>query len=120
MLFSPASKLHMATCLKERFEDRRIRIPAGNTTLRADLHAVRKIAGPTGQVRLMAEETADGHADRFWALALMASAAAGERRTYEFEAADTRPSHSDTGDYLHMGQAGDGHGAAPGGDVMQW
>lgn len=120
VLFSPASKLHMATCLKERFEDRRIRIPAGNAVLRSDLHSVRKIAGPTGQVRLMAEETADGHADRFWALALMASAAADGHRSYEFESADTRPSHSGTGDYLHMGQAGDGHGAAPGGDVMQW
>ncbi len=77
ILFSQASKLHMATCLKERFEDRTIRIPAGNAALRSDLHSVRKIAGPTGQIRLLAEETEDGHADRFWALALMAAAAAG-------------------------------------------
>ena len=75
VLFSQASKLHMATCLKERFEDRKIRIPAGNAVLRSDLHSVQKVAGPTGQVRLLAEETKDGHADRFWALALMASAA---------------------------------------------
>ena len=76
VLFSPSAKLDMATHLKERFEDRKIRIPQGDSVLRADLHSVQKIAGPTGQVRLLAEETEDGHADRFWALALMASAAA--------------------------------------------
>ena len=77
VLFSPAAKLHMATCLKELFEDRKIRIPQGDAKLRADLHSVQKTVGPTGQVRLLAEETDDGHADRFWAAALMASGAAG-------------------------------------------
>ncbi len=76
VIFSAASKLHMATCLKERFEDRKIRIPQGDAKIRADLHSVQKVVGPTGQVRLLADDSDDGHADRFWAAALMASAAA--------------------------------------------
>ncbi len=90
VLFSPASKLDMATSLKERFEERRIRIPAGDSVLRADLHSVRKIAGPTGQVRLLADETDDGHADRFWAFALMAGAASSGSGPVEGLAGDAR------------------------------
>lgn len=78
--FSQATKLDMATALKERFEDRTIRIPAGDTVLRSDLHSVRKVAGMGGNVRLLADETVDGHADRFWAAALMAGAASDGRR----------------------------------------
>ncbi|MCX8016330.1 MAG: terminase family protein [Rhodocyclaceae bacterium] len=77
VLFSPARKLGMATALKEAMEDRRLRLPAGNAALRADLHSVQRVAGPTGAPRLVAERSEQGHADRFWALAL-ACAAAGE------------------------------------------
>lgn len=77
VLFSPARKLDMATALKEAMEDRRLRLPAGNAALRADLHSVQRVAGPTGAPRLVAERSENGHADRFWALAL-ACAAAGE------------------------------------------
>ena len=87
VIFSAAAKLHMATCLKERFEDRKIRIPQGDDVLRADLHSVQKVVGPTGQVRLLADETDDGHADRFWAAALMAAAAATGPVEYGYTAA---------------------------------
>ena len=87
VMFSETAKLHMATCLKERFEDRKIHIPQGDAVLRSDLHSVQKIAGPTGQVRLLADETDDGHADRFWAAALMASAAATGPVEYGYTAA---------------------------------
>ena len=48
VLFSQARKLDMATALKEAMEDRRLRLPAGNAALRADLHSVQRVAGPTG------------------------------------------------------------------------
>lgn len=76
VLFTGPSKLIMATQIKERFEDRRLRIPMGDVKLRADLHKVRKVTGPTGAPRFVAERDED-HADRFWAKALAVNAAAG-------------------------------------------
>jgi len=75
VLFTPAAKLEMATNMKEAMEDRRLRIPAGNPALRADLHAVRRVAGATGIPRLVADRDENGHADRFWAIALGVTAA---------------------------------------------
>ena len=76
VLFTQSAKLDMATRLKEAMEDRRLAIPMGNSQLRADLHSVQRIAGPTGIPRLVAERQGGSHADRFWALALAVSAAA--------------------------------------------
>jgi len=76
VLFTQASKLVMATQGKERFEDRRLRIPMGDVPYRADLHKLRKISGPTGAPRFVAERDED-HADRTWALFLAINAAAG-------------------------------------------
>lgn len=92
VLFTPAAKLFMATALKERFEERKIRIPEGDPVLRADLHSVQKVAGPTGQVRLLADETEDGHADRFWAAALMAGTADTGNVEYAYTPAPARRS----------------------------
>ena len=89
VLFSPAAKLDMATRLKERFEDRTIRIPI-RQELRADLHSVKREAGPTGIPRLIAEREGGSHADRFWALALAASAAASAVPIMEFESTGIR------------------------------
>ncbi len=61
---SAPRKLDVATALREVLEDRRLRIPADDE-LRRDLHSVRAEAGAT-----------DGHADRFWAIALACAAAA--------------------------------------------
>ncbi|WP_333827715.1 terminase large subunit domain-containing protein [Pararhodobacter sp.] len=80
VLFTSAARLDLATALKERFEDRTMRIPAGDVTLRADLHSIKSQVGLTGQRRLIADGDTDGHADRFWAGALAASAA---RLTYQ-------------------------------------
>ncbi len=79
VLFTGPRKLDLATALKERFEDRTIRVPSGDPVLRADLHAVRKTVGPTGSPRLAADGETDGHADRFWAAALACAAAAESR-----------------------------------------
>lgn len=76
VLFTSSSKLIMATQGKERFEDRSVRISAGDVPLRSDLHKLRKISGPTGVPRFVAERD-DDHADRTWAAFLGVNAAAG-------------------------------------------
>jgi len=88
VLFNPSRKLDMATALKQRFEDRAIRIPA-SPVLRADLHSVKREEGATGAPRLVAERQGGSHADRFWSLALAAASASnGERLVIApFEAA---------------------------------
>jgi len=92
VLFTSGNKLDMATILKERMQDRRLRLPAGDVNLRADLHAIRSNVGPTGIRRLVADGESDGHADRFWAAALATTAAAGDRVPMEFRAGGRRAS----------------------------
>lgn len=75
VLFTGPSKLIMATAGKERFEDRTVRISEGDVALRSDLHKLRKVAGPTGAPRFVAERD-DDHADRTWAAFLGINAAA--------------------------------------------
>lgn len=84
VLFSAAAKLDLATGLKEGMQDRRIRLPAGDVTLRSDLHAIKKQVGVTGVPRLIADGETDGHADRFWALALAASAGQAPYQPYAY------------------------------------
>lgn len=67
VLFTGPNKLTMATRGKECFQDRRIRIPQGDDALRADLHKLKKILGPTGTPRFEADSDSAGHADRTWA-----------------------------------------------------
>jgi phage FluMu gp28-like protein len=76
VLFSAAAKLDLATALKEALQDRKARLPAGDVTLRADLHSIKSQVGLTGIRRLVADSDSDGHADRFWAGALAVSAGA--------------------------------------------
>lgn len=75
VIFTSNNKLTLATRGKEMFEDRRLRIPLGDKTLRADLHKLTKVTGPTGAPRFVADSDAAGHADRTWAgfLAINAS-----------------------------------------------
>ena len=108
--FTQATKLDMATALKERFEDRKIRIPSGDPVLRSDLHSVRKVAGVGGNVRLLADETIDGHADRFWAAALMAGAASDGRPEYAYTPGHGPTAHRPVDRYAVMGQARFGRG----------
>ena len=84
VLFSTATKLDLATALKEAMEERRARIPAGDVVLRADLHAIQSQVGITGQRRLVADGDTDGHADRFWAGALAVGAARSTYQPYEY------------------------------------
>lgn len=77
VLFTAPNKLTLATGGKEAFEDRRIRIPLGDRDLRADLHKLQKISGPTGTPRFVADSDSAGHADRTWAGFLAVNAASG-------------------------------------------
>jgi phage FluMu gp28-like protein len=84
VLFSGASKLELATDLKEAMQDRKARIPAGDVKLRADLHAIKSQVGVTGTRRLIADGETDGHADRFWAGALAVSAGSTSYQPYAY------------------------------------
>ncbi len=91
VLFTSAARLDMATTLKERMQDRRLRIPEGDPVLRADLHAIRSRVGPTGIRRLISDGETDGHADRFWAAALAVSVADGGEGVIEYRSTGPRP-----------------------------
>jgi len=74
VVFSAKVKEAMAYPMRGRFEDRRIRIPF-DQKIRSDLRQVTKQVTSSGNIRFTAERTPDGHADRFWALALAIEAA---------------------------------------------
>jgi phage FluMu gp28-like protein len=64
----------LASRLLQRFQDRTIRIPVSGA-LKDDLLGVRRVDLAGGGVRLETVRTAAGHADRFWAAALLCRAA---------------------------------------------
>lgn len=72
--FTPAVKEALAYPVRGKMEDRRLRIPY-QPEIRADLRSVTKQVTAAGNIRFTAERTSDGHADRFWALALALHAA---------------------------------------------
>lgn len=77
VLLTGPTRLDVATSLRDVFEDARIRVGTDRAT-RDDVRSMRRAAGATGAPRLYAEDhESDGHADRFWALALGAAAASG-------------------------------------------
>ena len=75
VLFTAGNKLILATSGKQAFEDRAVRIPAGDPAIRADLHKLKKVSGPTGSPRFVAESDATGHADYAWSCFLAINAA---------------------------------------------
>ncbi len=83
--FTPEVKADLAQRLRLSFEDRKVRIPPDDRALREDLHAVRRVVTPSGNVRYDAERSERGHADRFWALALALHAAETRRGPVEYK-----------------------------------
>src|SRR4051812_18178868 len=71
--FTPAVKEELAYGLRADFEDRRLRI-VSDEKLRSDILGIKKQVTTSGHIRF-AGESADGHCDRFWALALRQQAA---------------------------------------------
>lgn len=77
--FNGSVKEEMAYQLLTAFEDREIKIPY-EQALREDLHSVRKLVTTSGSIRFDVEASeTDGHADRFWALALANHAASSNK-----------------------------------------
>lgn len=74
--FTPKTKEALAYPVRGGMEDRRVRIPY-DPDIRADLRSVTKLTTAAGNIRFTAERTPDGHADRFWSLALAVHAAEG-------------------------------------------
>lgn len=78
--FSAPVKSELAMPIRRLFEDKLVRIPADDL-VREDLHSIRKIVTTAGNVRLDADRSeTDGHADRFWSLALAYHAADDNKR----------------------------------------
>jgi len=90
VLFNMATKLALATTGKESFQDKRIRIPRGDRSLRDDLHKLKRVASATGAPRFLADSDSDGHADRTWACFLALNAAITPTFTIEFESIGKR------------------------------
>jgi phage FluMu gp28-like protein len=78
VVFNSVNRLNIATNSKQKFQDRKVRIPAGDPVLRADLHKLKRVVGDTGAPRLVAERDGDGHADRTWAAFLGIAGASPE------------------------------------------
>src|SRR5580693_4883318 len=72
--FTAQLKERLAPMVKMAFEERTVRIP-DNREVRADINSVKRFVTMAGNVRFDAEHTDRGHADRFWALAMVVSAA---------------------------------------------
>lgn len=75
--FTPRVKEALAYPVRGNMEDKRLRIPF-DSAIRADLRAVTKVTTDAGNIRFTAERGTNGHADRFWALALALHAAQTE------------------------------------------
>ena len=70
VLLTGPNRLDLALGLATAFQLGRIRIPAADPVLRADLMAIKKVGSEeSGSVRIVNDGTI--HADRFWAAALM-------------------------------------------------
>lgn len=81
--FTQPVKEELAYPVRSAFEDRSVRIPNDNF-IRADLRAVKKETTAAGNIRFTADRGKNGHADRFWALALALHAGATPAGTIHF------------------------------------
>ncbi len=75
LTFTSAVKEQLAYPVRAAFESKTVRIP-DDPVIRADLRAIKKVATAAGHIRFAADRGKNGHADRFWALALALHAAA--------------------------------------------
>ncbi|MEM9424287.1 MAG: terminase, partial [Spirochaetota bacterium] len=85
ILFNTATKLDLANNLRRNFEEKSLRIEAGNKILRDDLHSLKRTTTSAGNVRFVADRNENGHADRAWALALALHAGQSEHQPFEYE-----------------------------------
>lgn len=74
IMFTNKTKEELAYTVRTHFENKTVYIPKKHE-IREDLHSVRRITTSANNIRFDADHTDDGHADRFWALALALHAA---------------------------------------------
>ena len=96
VLFTPPSKLALASRLRESFEGRTVRIPRGDQDLRDELHSLQRVQSPTGAPRFVADRTDAGHADRAWALALALHAASTPYQPYDYRPVSAKSGRTTT------------------------
>ena len=88
--FTPRTKETLAYPVRAAMQDRRVRIPH-DPHIRADLRSITKQTSTSGNIRFTAERNADGHADRFWALALAMHAASSPSAPIAYISSGARP-----------------------------
>lgn len=98
--FSGQVKEALAYPLRGALEDRKVRIPE-DPKIRADLRKVQKVTTAAGNIRFVAEATPDGHADRFWALALALHAGSTPSAPIEHMSGGPRDSAQDNSAFIH-------------------
>ena len=121
VIFTSAAKHMLAITGKEKFEDRELRIPLGDRDLRADLHKLKKMDGPTGIPRFVAESDEAGHADRAWAIFLGLYAAKDGAQVIDYQSTGTRSSLATTpdGDFSQARFTDIGFGTVSGGTDLR-
>lgn len=108
--FTPKVKEALAYPVRGRMQDRTLRIPY-DANIRADLRSVTKQTTAAGNIRFTAERTADGHADRFWALALAVHAGSSPSAPIEFQSTGRREfAGAGVGEFTAEGFGGFGGG----------
>lgn len=80
IVFNSKIKEEMAFALRKRFEDKTLFIPS-SPEIAEDIHSVKKIITRANNVRFAGERNENGHADRFWALAMAVHAAENAPQT---------------------------------------
>lgn len=86
--FTGPSKEELAYPVRSAFEDRSIRIPFEDDALKSDIRAIRKEVTKGGATRFAADRGKNGHADRFWGLALALHAAKTAGGPFAYQAID--------------------------------
>lgn len=100
VVFTAHVKEAMAYAIKGDMEDRKVRIPE-DPHIRADFRKLQKVTTAAGNIRFVAESDTNGHADRFWALALARQAASDPSAPIEFMSGGPRESSSNLGDFVN-------------------
>jgi len=85
--FTNSTKEALAYNLKSLLEDCKLRIP-DTDEIRADFRSLKKTSSLAGNIRFTANHTNNGHADRFWALALALDSASQGRSFGEINLVD--------------------------------
>jgi len=87
--FTGPVKEELAYPVRSLFEDKAVKIPKDDQ-IRADLRGIKKVTTAAGNIRFEADRGANGHSDRFWALALAVHAASDPAGPIEYKSVTHR------------------------------